>query len=157
MNGASDAVHDAGRDRPVVLVSCARRKRTAAHRAEDLYVSDLFAKSRAFAERHGGRWFILSARHGLLAPDAVIAPYDQTLNRMKREERRRWADGVVREIGSRVAPGTCLVILAGAAYREHLEPQLAALGYSVEVPLHGRRIGEQLRALAALLGNDRGA
>ncbi len=42
--------------------------------AKDLYVSALFDKERAYAERTGIPWFILSAQHGLVAPDEVLEP-----------------------------------------------------------------------------------
>jgi hypothetical protein len=63
----------------VALVSCAKAKRTQAAAAADLYVSPLFQKMAAFARATCSRWYILSAKHGLLSPDALIAPYDVTL------------------------------------------------------------------------------
>jgi hypothetical protein len=36
-----------------------------------LYVSAIFAERRRWAEASCGRWFILSARHGLVAPAGI--------------------------------------------------------------------------------------
>ena len=43
--------------------------------ALDPYVSQLFRKASAYAEAISGRWYALSARHGLVHPDTVIEPY----------------------------------------------------------------------------------
>jgi hypothetical protein len=59
----------------VGLVACSRLKADRPAPARELYVSPLFRAARAYAERrHGpGRWFILSAHHGLVDPDTVLA------------------------------------------------------------------------------------
>jgi hypothetical protein len=63
----------------IVLVACSARKRGTPCPAKDLYTSTLFRYSRRYAEQFGDRWYILSARHGLLSPEARISPYEQTL------------------------------------------------------------------------------
>jgi hypothetical protein len=63
--------------KPLVLVACCGPKLDHAAEARDIYVSDLFKKARAFAERQGGDWLILSAKHGVIDPTRVIEPYDQ--------------------------------------------------------------------------------
>jgi hypothetical protein len=63
----------------VVLVACASKKLGRAAPARELYQSALFQKSLAYAERLGpDAIFILPAKHGLLAADEVLAPYDVT-------------------------------------------------------------------------------
>lgn len=47
--------------------------------ARELYCSPLIRMERVYAERHRDRWFILSAKCGLVAPERVIEPYDETL------------------------------------------------------------------------------
>ena len=44
--------------------------------------------------------------------------------------------------------GTTVVFLAGARYREFLVPALREFGTSIEIPMEGLRIGEQLSWLA---------
>ena len=56
--------------------------------AKDLYISDWFVKARAHVEQAGNEWFILSAEHGLVHPENVIAPYERTLNAMGIADRR---------------------------------------------------------------------
>lgn len=133
-----------GRGATVYLVSCVKEKRATRGRAKELYISPWFRKAREYVERTGQPWFLLSARHGLLPPDAMVRPYDQSLEAMPRAARRRWADRVVRQLAAHVGVGDTLVVLAGQLYREFIEPDLRDRNVSVEVPLAGMRIGEQL-------------
>ena len=137
-------------ERTIVLVACAGKKLPHAARAKDLYASSLFEKSRAYAEDRAAAWFILSALHGLVEPDAVIEPYDVTLNDMSAAARRAWSRRVIEQLDRHVHHGDTVVILAGARYRDGIVPELRSRGVKVEVPLEGLRIGEQL----AYLGRD---
>src|SRR3546814_14699200 len=74
---------------PVFLVACVAAKLDRPAPARDLYASPWFQKARAYVERQGGAWFILSAKHGLIAPETVIAPYAETLGAMKAGDRKR--------------------------------------------------------------------
>ncbi len=129
------------------LVSCVRQKDSRAREARDLYLSDWFFKARAYVESHRFRWFILSAKHGVMDPSAVTEPYDMTLNTMRVHLRREWAARVAEQLGAILQPGDTVAILAGARYREFITGHLSRMGYAVEVPMNGMRIGEQLRWL----------
>jgi hypothetical protein len=110
----------------VVLVACASRKLGRAARARELYQSALFRKSMAYAEGlKPDAVFILSAKHGLLAADEVIEPYDVTLGERFDLERDHF------------------IFLAGQRYREFLLPRMR----SVELPLEGMGFGKQLQYL----------
>ena len=66
------------------------RKRSQPCPARDLYDdSSLWRGRRAYAERSGAPWCILSAKYGLLAPEVRINPYDLALKHLKRGERRQ--------------------------------------------------------------------
>lgn len=132
----------------VALVACAAAKLTSPSAARDLYVSSLFRKSRAYVEANADSWFVLSAKHGLVAPDRVIEPYDVTLNAMPVAERRRWSEQVNRQLAEVVGPGDRLLVLAGARYREGVESVQRSRGVVVDVPMQGMRIGEQLQWLS---------
>ena len=75
----------------ICLVSCVSVKGATPAAAKDLYQSSWFRKARLFVESIGSDWFILSAKHGLVHPDNMIAPYEHTLNTMGASERRDWA------------------------------------------------------------------
>jgi hypothetical protein len=129
------------RRKTVFLVSCVSEKHRRPMAARELYCSAWFQKARAFVEREGADWFILSAKYGLVEPDRVIAPYNQTLMDKTIDERKEWSRKVVDRLRMRCAPGTSVVILAGKKYRELLSPALAQLGWRVEVPMEGLGIG----------------
>lgn len=127
----------------VFLVSCVSSKQVQPAPARLLYQSDWFVKARAFVEARGSRWFILSALHGVVAPEQVIAPYERTLNTMPVEERRQWAARAHAQLAPLLAGRHRIVFLAGQRYREYLAPALARDGFQIEVPMEGLRIGEQ--------------
>jgi hypothetical protein len=131
----------------IALVSCVKSKRSTPAPAKDLYTSTLFRGLRRYAEANADRWYILSAEHGLLDPDAVIAPYERTLNTVGKMDRVRWAEGVQRRLTEVLPAGAEIIVLAGARYREGLVPFLRARGFSVEIPLEGLSFGRQLSFL----------
>lgn len=138
-------------DDVVFLVSCVSQKRSDSNPARELYVSDWFRKARAFVERTGAPWFILSAEHGLVRPDAVIAPYEKTLNTLRVRERRAWANRVIDQMQRELPDASQVVLLAGHRYREFLLDYLRRRFEEVMVPLEGMRIGEQLSWFAKRL------
>jgi len=131
------------------LVSCVSVKQAAPSRAKDLYLSDWFKKARLYVEHSGCPWFILSAEHGLVDPESVVAPYEKTLNHMGVRERREWAAKVVGQMGNVLPQTDSIVVLAGARYREFLMDYLGSRTRQVLVPLEGLRIGEQLSWLGS--------
>ena len=143
----------------IALVSCVKSKASYAAAAKDLYTSTLFRGLRKYAETHADRWYILSAEHGLLDPETIIAPYERTLNTMGRAAREQWADNVRAQIQLAVPPDAEVIILAGERYREGLIPFLRGRGNIVTVPLEGLSFGRQLQRLSSSerLEGDEGA
>ena len=129
------------------LVSCVGKKGYRPVAAKDLYRSTWFVLARALVEREAAPWFILSAKYGLVHPDAVIAPYDETLNNMPVAVRRDWAERVKFQMDAKLPDAEEVIVFAGRRYREHIEDHLRTRFKSVEVPMEGLRIGEQLRWL----------
>lgn len=132
----------------LVLVSCVKRKLTHAAPARNLYTSAWFIKAKSLIEASDSNWYILSARYGLVHPDTVIAPYDETLNTLGVAERRTWAGTVLKRLLPETHRYRRLVMLAGQRYREFLVPQLRARGIDVVVPMGNLRLGEQLSWLS---------
>ena len=125
------------------LVSCVSQKRSTSLPARDLYCSDWFLKARAYVEAQSHPWFILSAKHGLLEPDHVIAPYNETLNQMTSAGRRAWATRVADELRHAIHCGDEVIFLAGETYREYLAPMIRDLGCTTDIPMKGLGIGQQ--------------
>ena len=110
-----------------------------------MYTSALFQKMMAYANSlTPKRMFILSAKYGLLRPDDVIEPYEQTLKTMKSPARRAWAQRVISALQKNCDLDTDrFVFLAGATYREHLVPHIR----HYTVPMEGLAFGKQLQWL----------
>lgn len=132
----------------IALVSCVKSKRSTPAPARELYTSQLFRGFRRVAERSADRWFILSAEHGLLDPSTEIHPYERTLNNMPRSERLIWSAAVRAQLERALPAGCDVVIYAGERYREGLVEWLRERGHTVEIPLEGKGLGEQLQWLA---------
>ena len=134
----------------VALISCAKSKVEQSAPAAELYKSALFNKARTYATERADKWFILSAKYGLLSPDRVIEPYDETLKKKPKNERAVWADRVFEKLTSHLLPGDRILFLAGLDYREFLSEKLEAAGFAVKAPLEGLSLGMQLQTLDRL-------
>lgn len=127
------------------LVACASKKASEPTEARYLYTSPLFRAASTYVSNTCDRWFILSAKHGLVLPDQVIEPYDLTLKDVGQSGRRAWRDRVLahlRELGlfGKNAIAATFELHAGEHYRRQLERPLRAT-----TPLQFMRIGEQLQ------------
>ena len=115
----------------VVLISCVKKKKALAPgqtvAAKDLYESPMFRMAWQYAvNMKPDRIYILSAKHGLVAPDKKIGTYNQTLNDASVSERKRWSAEVLSAL---CREGLDLnrdqfVILAGKNYSQYLLPSL---------------------------------
>jgi hypothetical protein len=134
----------------VGLVGCAAQKLDHPARARDLYVSQLFRKASAYAELTCDRWYVLSAKHGLVHPDTILEPYDVRLDTAKTSLTRRAWTAKVRlqlfvELGG--IENVTLIALADEQYRT----VLFGSPWPSEVPMKGPGIGQQLGWLAGEL------
>jgi hypothetical protein len=132
----------------LVLVSCVKSKLSHAAPARALYTSTWFRKVRDIVEASGARWFILSSRYGLVAPDVEIAPYDYTLKTLGVTDRRAWATDVLDKLLPEMAGVKRAVMFAGHRYREFLIEPLERRGIKVDVPMETLTRGEQLAWLS---------
>lgn len=140
----------------IALVGCSATKLDRASPARELYSSPLFQKSLAYAERvlFAQHTFILSAKHGAIAPEKVIEPYDLVLKAFEPWELADWAHVVGIQLRDALGlnlvepspPNLRFVLLASDLYLPDL-PQ----GCILEKPLAGKQIGERLSCLNAHL------
>lgn len=70
--------------------------------AKEVFRDQAFQLSRLDAETSGSQWFILSAEHGLVAPDEWMSPDSRTLAEMDLDYRVVWAAWVVTRLRSLV-------------------------------------------------------
>ena len=128
----------------IYLVSCVSKKRRHPAPAKGIYQSPWFNLARAWVEREGAPWYILSAKYGLVHPDTEIAPYDETLNKMGVAQRRDWAARIEIQMDETLPNANEVVVFAGLRYRENLNDYLQHRFKTVKVPMEGLRIGQQL-------------
>ncbi len=129
------------------LVGCVKTKWIHPAPAQDLYISTLFKGRRRYVEKSCDRWFVLSAKHGLVDPLEVIEPYDVALTDMSNTYRVDWSRQVVKQLQEKFGDlsGIIFEIHAGAAYRNYgLAEGLGELGANLDVPTGDQRLGELL-------------
>lgn len=131
----------------VLLVTCVKGKLATPAAARDLYVSTLFTKEREYAERLGVPWFILSAKHGLVAPDEWLAPYERYLPDTPTSYRAAWGTWTAERLELLVGSlkGKLVEIHAGAAYLAAVAGPLESKGARVLAPLEGLSMGGRLQ------------
>jgi hypothetical protein len=128
------------------LLGCTKKKAGRPCAARDLYAaSPGFRGLLRVAEAAGQAPLILSAEHGLLLPDQVLAPYDVTLIGKPKWERRWWSQLVLADLYQLLHRGDRCVSYLGETYGEFIVPALRQAGYPVLEPVKGKRPGE-LRA-----------
>lgn len=134
----------------IALIGCSGSKLDRIAPARELYTGALFRLSVRYAEEVlRCPWGVLSARHGLVLPEALLAPYDDRLP-TKRAELDNWGRETAVEIDAVFGPFDVtseLVLLAGEAYgicRRHVP--WTRRGCWRE-PLRRMQIGERLRWL----------
>jgi cytoplasmic iron level regulating protein YaaA (DUF328/UPF0246 family) len=138
----------------IALVGCVKSKQSSPAPAGELYTSPLFRALRQYAYENADAWYVLSAEHGLLRPDQVIAPYERTLNAMPKRSRTQWASQVQGQLLAELPEEAEIILLAGSRYRDDLVPFLEQHGFSVTVPLEGLPLGRQLQRLKQLRARD---
>lgn len=129
----------------IALISCSKQKKAYKCRAGELYsASTLFSLSYEYARANTDRIYILSAKYGLVSEDAVIAPYDETLNEKTASERQAWSHMVLNQLKQVCdIQRTEFIILAGKHYYEYLLPYLP----QVSLPLGRLPMGKRIEFL----------
>lgn len=134
-------------ERRIGLVGCVKTKLPVTTAAKDLYDSPLFHCQRRAVEASCDRWYILSAKHGLLDPDAEIEPYEEALHGTSRFHKRTWSRGVLDQLRDQLGnlDGLHIEIHAGQDYYAYgLVDGLRHAGATVELPAEGLSMGQKL-------------
>ena len=133
----------------IVLISCSKSKLDIPAPARELYTGQLFKKAVAWAERQGLQWFVISALHGLVAPDQSIAPYNYSLkDRRGSREREFWAHHTIRALLPNHSPkGSRAILIMPELYRRFIQPELDRASITYSNPLQRLSIGKQMQWL----------
>jgi hypothetical protein len=121
----------------VVLVSCGKHKKPIKSAASELYTSPRFQMSVKLTGRLRRTAFILSAKHGLLAPTTQINPYDLSLSSFSEEQRLQWQAAVLSKLTSLKQANKIVILLADDEYASPLDERLTSAGINVINPFAG--------------------
>ena len=124
------------------LISCVKTKKNIKSEAKDMYISPLFKYMYIYAKRRCKEVYILSAKYGLLPENAIISPYNKTLNNMSESKKKEWADKVMIQIKKKYdINNTLFLFLGGANYIKYLNLP------HIKEPLKGLSMGYRLQYL----------
>ena len=104
----------------VALVGCSASKLKQSAPARKLYTSALFKAAYDYAEKNCDAVLIVSAFYGVVAPRAVIHPYDRSLRQYNKREREDWGVRTVGQLLPSFKVPPQLIILAGKLYADAL-------------------------------------
>ena len=129
----------------IVFISCTAKKKHYQCKAKEMYSeSTWFRHAFRYAKYitgGGGNIYILSAKYGLLEPDKIISPYNQTLHAAKVSSIRSWSKTVYRQmIENHINFNDQAMFLCGKNYRRFLMP----LFKKASAPLSHMGIGKQV-------------
>lgn len=135
-----------GSKKRVMLLGCVKSKSTSAESAKDLYLSTLWSRRKRYVEKTCEEWYVISTEYGLVSPNEVIEPYENTLKDKSASYRREWSQNVVAKLKTKFGSLAAVhfEIHAGREYYEQLVQLLAREGASAEVPVAHLRRGEQV-------------
>lgn len=127
----------------IVFIGCVKLKQNKSCTAEEMYISTLFKYSLGYAKKIKPRKiFILSAKHGVLELNDVIAPYNETLNTKTKKEKQLWAYKCYCQLKEKqIDFDEPVVWLCGENYRKYLMQKFK----NNNVPINGLGLGNQLK------------
>lgn len=149
----------------ILLIGCGMSKSNEPTVAKDMYTGGLFAMRLRYAEATVGRvyesqsvegekvhrkWWIISAKHGLVDPNTVIAPYDLHIKVLNPLDRIAWYLDVMQQLLSElpdraITSNYTLEVHAGKDYSEMLCKVARVIGFMTREPVAGLGIGEQMK------------
>jgi hypothetical protein len=129
----------------IILISCSSKKLSHKAKAKEMYISPLFKLNMKYTlSLKPDKIFILSAKYGLLDLEQEIEPYNLTLNNLKEDEIKLWANKVLDNLNQQADLNNDeFIFLAGEKYRKYLILKLK----NYKIPLKGLGIGKQLKFL----------
>ena len=129
----------------IALISCTKLKQSYPCEAQEMYLlSQLFKKASYYIKQQNyDKWFILSAKYGLLNPNDIIEPYDLTLSNMKSEDIKKWSEKIFNQLV--IYNIDEIDFYTGEKYRKYLISLLKEKNIICNIPLKGLGIGQQLK------------
>lgn len=109
-----------GRSSKTALIACSKKKKRFPCAAERLYQGGLFSLSMQYCKQSQkfDKIYILSAKYGLLNLKQKIEPYDLHIDRLKKEQYRKWITKVKKQMRHEGIHKDKIYFFAGARYRK---------------------------------------
>ncbi len=141
----------------IILIACVSQKGDKKTKAKDIYISQLFKSSLAYAQQlKPNKIFILSALHHLLHLDKEIEPYNVTLSSVPKHkrkeglkiltstEKKEWGRKVIEQLSKESdLQNDDFIFLAGQQY---LKPLITSIRH-YKNPILGLGQGKRLKFL----------
>ena len=138
----------------IILIACVSQKGNKKAKAEELYESQLFVNSLAYAKQlQPDKIFILSALHHLLELETEIEPYDVTISSVPKKkrktglkvlnaaEKRAWGKKVIEQLSTKTdLENDIFIFLAGQAYTKPLKSSIKNIATPLGNLPQGRRV-----------------
>lgn len=108
----------------IIFISCTKKKQDHPCKAQEMYqASQWFKGGWKYAKSlHPDAIYILSAKYGLLRPDDMISPYEQTLNAARDADIRKWSMMVANQIQKAgIDRSQETIFLCGTNYRKYIK------------------------------------
>ncbi len=96
------------------------------------------------------RTYILSAAHGVLDPQTMIAPYDVTLKTMSQAARVAWGERAGAQLEQVVRKRDSVRLFCGEEYIDPLRQSFEKIGAAAEAPLAPLSLGQRLQRLGQM-------
>lgn len=137
----------------IVFLQCGKQKLPSGkHKASEIYTSNLFRTSLAYARKltSDDNIRILSGKFGALRLSDIIEPYNVTLKTMTGRERERWGDYVKGQLRAQgITSDRPAIFLTGEVYQrpiadyfQHCENPLKGLGLGYRIQFMKRKLRE---------------
>jgi hypothetical protein len=121
----------------IALVGCGSAKTDHPAPASEIYTGAMFQSGLAYAKSRTQNVFIVSGKHGLLALDQVVKPYNFKLSR---KASRAYAENIFALLRSKFGGANQkLLLVMGEVYARPLREHLPD-GWKVLEPLKGMRM-----------------
>lgn len=129
----------------ICLIASRGNQLDAPAKAKKLYVNSIFKACYRYAKiLQPDLIFILSAKHGIVKPDDIVHPYDDTLNNKSKSVLIAWAIQTLDKLNLFCdLSNDKFIFLAGGYYVKHLSSRIK----NYETPLEGVKMANQLHFL----------
>ena len=128
----------------IALIGCTARKQDFSCPAIEMYTkSNYFNLKLDYCKKIDvDKIFILSAKYGLLEPEAIIEPYNLHLKETSKEYKLNWSKEVLKDLKEKTdLENDEFIILAGNDYMKYLIEHIL----NTYNPVKGLGIGQQMK------------